>query len=105
MREQGTGSRSDYYDLQIRDEQLKRLPSGQMQVVMSHATKGMVHKHIHVRRPYEHFIAGTANNLFPSMAGLMADSRGLNLRFPSLDLEAKRTDYAGKKTARGGRKS
>jgi hypothetical protein len=102
--EQGTGSRSDYYDLQIRDEQLKRLPSGQMQVVMSDATKGMVHKHIHVRRPYEHFIAGTANNLFPSMAGLMADSRGLNLRFPTLDLEAKRTDYAGKKTARGGRK-
>jgi hypothetical protein len=25
--EQGTGSRSDYYDLQIRDEQLKRLPA------------------------------------------------------------------------------
>jgi hypothetical protein len=24
--DQGTGSRSDYYDLQIRDEQLKRLP-------------------------------------------------------------------------------
>jgi hypothetical protein len=35
----------------------------------------------------------------------MADSQGLNLRFPTLDLEAKRTDYAGKKTARGGRKS
>jgi hypothetical protein len=64
----------------------------------------MVHKHIHVRRPYEHFISGTVNNLFPSMAGLMSDSRGLNLRFPTLDLEAKRTDYAGKKTARGGRK-
>ena len=49
--EQGTGSRSDYYDLQIRDEQLKRLPRGQMQVVMSDPDKGMVHKHIHVRRP------------------------------------------------------
>jgi hypothetical protein len=64
-----------------------------------------VHKHIHVRRPYEHYISGTENNLFPSMLGLMSDSRGLNLRFPSLDLEAKRTDYAGKNTSRGGRKS
>ena len=103
--EQGTGSRSDTYEMQIRDEQLKRLPSGQMQVAMSDVNKGMVLKHVHVRRPFEHFIAGGANNLFPSMAGLMSDSRGLNLRFPSLDLEAKRTDYAGKKTARGGRKS
>ena len=40
-----------------------------------------------------------------SMAELMQDSQGMNLRFPTLDLEAKRTDYAGKKTARGGRKA
>jgi len=104
--EQGTGSKSDYYEMQISDEQLKCLPNGQMQVVMSDAVKGMVHKHIHVRRPYEHFIADTeTTNLYPAMAVLMSCSKGLNLRFPFLELEAKRTDYAGKKTARGGRKS
>jgi hypothetical protein len=103
--EQGTGSRSDTYEMQIRDEQLKRLPTGQMQVAMSDTTKGMVLKHVHVRRPFEHFIASKTNNLFPSMASLMSDSEGLNLRFPTLDLEAKRTDYAGKRTARTGRKS
>ncbi len=103
--EQGTGSRSDYYEMQIRDEQLKCLPNGQMQVLMSDKVKGMIHKHVHVRKPYEHFIADAANNLFPTMAALMAHSQGLNLRFPSLELGAKRTDYAGKKAARGGRKS
>ena len=104
--EQTSGTKSDFYELQIRDEQLKRLPRGQMQVVMSDPDKGMVHKHIHVRKPDEHFIANKEiNNLYPSMAELMQDSQGLNLRFPTLDLEAKRTDYAGKKTARGGRKS
>jgi hypothetical protein len=77
-----------------------------MQVVMSDPDKGMVHKHIHVRRPDMHFIANKEiNNLYPSMAELMQDSQGLNLRFPTLDLEAKRTDYAGKKTVRSGRKS
>jgi hypothetical protein len=104
--EQTSGTKSDSYELQIRDEQLKRLPRGQMQVVMSDPDRGMVHKHIHVRKPDEHFIANKEiNNLYPSMAELMQDSQGLNLRFPTLDLEAKRTDYAGKKTARGGRKS
>ena len=103
--EQGTGSRSDYYEMQVRDEQLKCLPNGQMQVLMSDKVKGMIHKHVHVRKPYEHFISDSANNLYPTMAGLMAESQGLNLRFPSLELEAKRTDYAGKKAARGGRKS
>jgi len=104
--EQTSGTKSDFYELQIRDEQLKRLPRGQMQVVMSDPDKGMVHKHIHVRRPDMHFIANKEiNNLYPSMAELMQDSQGLNLRFPTLDLEAKRTDYAGKKTVRSGRKS
>jgi hypothetical protein len=102
--EQGTGSKSDVYEMQIRDEQLKRLPSGQMQVVMSDAAKGLAHKHVHVRRPYQHFIADSENNLYPTMAVLMSESQGLNLRFPTLELESKRTDYAGKRAARGGRK-
>jgi GTPase SAR1 family protein len=102
--EQGTGSKSDSYELLIRDEQLKCLPNGQMQILMSDKVNGMVHKHVHVREPFGHFIAESTNNLFPSMAGLMAESCGLNLRFPTLELESKRTDYSGKKTARSGRK-
>jgi len=71
-----------------------------MQVVMSDPDKGMVHKHIHVRKPDEHFIANKEiNNLYPSMAELMQDSQGLNLRFRPSTWKQKRTDYAGKKTA------
>ena len=75
--EQTSGTKSDFYELQIRDEQLKRLPRGQMQVVMSDPDKGMVHKHIHVRRPDEHFIANKEiNNLYPVYGGADAGFTG-----------------------------
>jgi hypothetical protein len=102
--EQGSGSKSEYYDTRVRDEQLKALPTGQMQVLMSDKDLGLVHKHVHIRKPFEHFIKDGGNNLYPAMERLMSESEGLNLRFPVLELEAKRTDRAGKKPARDGRR-
>jgi len=101
--EQGSGSRSEAYELAIRDEMLKRLPTGQMQAVMTDKVKGLKHLHIHVRKPVEHFFMTEVNSLYPAMLTPMSANQGLNLRFPTLDLEAKRNDHAGKRTkgARG----
>jgi hypothetical protein len=102
--EQGSGNKSEYYDTRVRDEQLKALPTGQMQVLMSDRDLGLVHKHVHIRKPFEHFIKADGNNLYPAMESRMSESGGLNLRFPELELEAKRTDRGGKRPMRDGRK-
>jgi hypothetical protein len=65
---------------------------------------GLVHKHVHIRKPFEHFIKDGGNNLYPAMESLMSESGGLNLRFPELELEAKRTDRVARKSARDGRR-
>lgn len=91
-RERGTASKQEVYDMLLRDEQLKRLPSGQMQVLMSDPTKGLKNLHVHVREPLEHYFMGEIANLYPLMETPMWMSDGLHLRFPRLELEEKRTD-------------
>jgi hypothetical protein len=102
LEDRGRGSRSEVYETAIRDEQLKRLPSGQMQVLMTDQQIGLKHLHVHVRRPLAHFFMGDpddaetasypVNCLYPSMESPMWLTDGLNLRFPSGDLEEKRND-------------
>ena len=102
LEDRGRGSRSEVYETAIRDEQLKRLPSGQMQVLMTDQQVGLKHLHVHVRRPMAHFFMGDpddaetatypVNCLYPSMESPMWLTDGLNLRFPTGDLEEKRND-------------
>jgi hypothetical protein len=100
--EQGSGTKSEAYEIAIRDEMLKRLPTGQMQALMTDKVKGLKHLHIHVRKPAEHFLMTAVNNLYPAMLTPMCTNEGLNLRFPVLDLEANRNDHA-RKGAKGTR--
>jgi hypothetical protein len=104
LEDRGIGSRSEYYETAIRDEQLKKLPSGQMQVLMTDQQLGLKHLHIHVRRPIGHFFMGDpdpdpkvlpqypVNCFYPSMETPMWTLEGLNLRFPTLELEEQRND-------------
>jgi hypothetical protein len=71
---------------------LKALPTGQMQMLMSDHVKGLVHKHIHVRQSFEHYVKTNGNNLYPALTELMSESGGLNLRFPDSSLAQQSTE-------------
>jgi hypothetical protein len=99
VQESGLGSRSEVYETEIRDEQLKRLPTGQMRVLMTDQQIGLKHMHIHVNEPIGHFFMGgekdDAGNhayyvdwLYPTLESPMCEGDGLNLRFPLLDLDS-----------------
>ncbi len=100
--EQGSGSKSEIYETAVTDEMLKRLPRGQMQALMSDPIVGLKHLHVHVRQPYAHFLQdGKREHLNPQMRSLKRFSNGLNLCFPSLDLEEARTDRGGRRGRNG----
>lgn len=84
--ERGLGSRSQAYETVITDEMLKRLPNGQMQALMSDPVRGLVHKHVHVQLPVEHYLMNGLNNLYPRLLTPKRFNGGLNLLLPPLDL-------------------
>lgn len=83
----GEGSRSQQYDTRITDDNLRRLPNGQMMAITADSQLGMKHYHINFRRPFAHYFMGAGNNLYPAMRTPAFLSEGLNLRFADLNLD------------------
>src|SRR3974377_301918 len=48
-----TGSEREEREYRAKDERIKNLPKGQMQILMTDDTEGTLQRHLHVRRPQE----------------------------------------------------
>jgi hypothetical protein len=89
--EEGTeGSQTEIKETLAQDEHIKKMPVGQMEILMTDPFRGTIHKHVHIKKAFSHWLPQVPMNVYPKLDTVGADSHGLNLSFPVPDLEEKR---------------
>jgi len=79
--ETGTGSESDIKETRAREDHIKNLPVGQMEVLMIDNREGTRYSHLHVRRAPRYELEGIRPALYPKMHSYLDPEVGVNLRF------------------------
>ena len=79
--ETGTGSESDIKETRAREDHIKNLPVGQMEILMVDSREGTRYSHLHVCRAPSFRIDGFAPRLYPQMHSYLDPEIGVNLRF------------------------
>jgi hypothetical protein len=79
--ETGTGSESDIKETRARDDHIKNLPVGQMEILMVDNREGTRHSHLHVRRAPSFRLEGMESSLYPKMHRYLDPEVGVSLRF------------------------
>ena len=79
--ETGTGSESDIKETRAREDHIKNLPVGQMEILMVDNREGTRYSHLHVRRAPRFEIEGLKPSLYPKMHSRLDPEIGVNLRF------------------------
>ena len=102
--EEDTGSQAEVLDTTAQDEHLKKMPTGQMELLMSDPTQGLILQHLQIRPPIRHFPAELPPPLYPALAVKREESEGLHLRFPVPELEERREELMRRKSWRGGKR-
>jgi hypothetical protein len=88
--ETGTGSESDIKETRAREDHIKNLPVGQMEILMVDNREGTRYSHLHVRRAPSFRIEGLAPRLYPKMHSYLDPEIGVNLRFKETDTRKQR---------------
>ncbi len=89
--EEGTeGSQTEIKDTLAQDEHIKKMPVGQMEILVTDPILGTIHQHLHIKRASSQWLPRVPMNLYPKLDTLATESHGLNLSFPVPDLEDKR---------------
>jgi len=79
--ETGTGSESESKETRAREEHVKNLPVGQMEILMVDSQEGTRYSHLHVRRAPSFRLDGLTPCLYSKMHSLLDPEVGVNLRF------------------------
>jgi hypothetical protein len=79
--ETGTGSESEIKETRAREDHIKNLPVGQMEILMVDSREGTRHSHLHVRQAPRFEIEGSAPSFYPRMDSCLDAEIGVNLRF------------------------
>jgi len=79
--ETGTGSESDIKETRAREDHVKNLPVGQMEILMVDHREGTRHSHLHVRQAPRFEIEGLVPSIYPRMHSYLDPQVGVNLRF------------------------
>ena len=79
--ETGTGSESEIKETRAREDHIKNLPVGQMEILMVDNREGTRHSHLHVRRAPRFELEGLRPSLYPRMHSYLDPDLGVNLRF------------------------
>jgi hypothetical protein len=89
--EEGTeGSQTEIKDTLAQDEHIKKMPVGQMEMLVTDPILGTIHQHLHIRKASSQWLPRVPMNVYPKLDTLESESHGLNLSFPAPDLEEKR---------------
>ena len=88
--ETGTGSESDIKETRAREDHIKNLPVGQMEILMVDSREGTRHSHLHVRRAPRFEVEGLGPSLYPKMHSYLDPEMGVNLRFREPENRKKR---------------
>ena len=84
------GSQTEIKDTLAQDEHIKKMPVGQMEMLVTDPILGTIHKHLHIRKASSHWLARVPMNVYPKLLTVASDTHGLNLSFPTPELEEKR---------------
>jgi type IV secretory pathway TraG/TraD family ATPase VirD4 len=86
-----TGAAMEREDKEYRakDLDVKTLPKGQMQILMTDDARGVLHSRLHVRAPEEIRVPCFEPELYPRLRQSVAESQGANLRFKNPEIAAK----------------
>ena len=84
------GSQTEIKDTLAQDEHIKKMPVGQMEMLVTDPILGTIHKHLHIRKASSHWLPRVPMNVYPKLTTVASDSHGLNLSFPNPELEEKR---------------
>jgi hypothetical protein len=76
-------------EYRAKDLDVKTLPKGQMQILMTDDARGVLHSRLHVRAPEEIRVPCFEPELYPRLRHSMAESHGANLRFKNPEAAAK----------------
>jgi hypothetical protein len=76
-------------EYRVRDLDVKTLPKGQMQILMTDDTRGVLHSRLHIRAPEDACLPYFEPELFARMDPSRADTRGAYLRFKTPEVAAK----------------
>jgi hypothetical protein len=79
--ETGLGSESEAKETRAREDHIKNLPVGQMEILMVDSREGTLHSHLHVRRAPSYRLDGIDQYLYPKMNSRLKPEVGVNLRF------------------------
>ncbi len=83
--EVGTGSESEIKETRAREEHIKNLPVGQMEILMVDNREGTRYSHLHVRRAPSFRLEGLSPRLYPKMQSYLDPAVGVNLRFQEVE--------------------
>jgi hypothetical protein len=79
--ETGTGSESEIKETRAREDHIKNLPVGQMEILMVDNREGTRYSHLHVRRAPRFELEALRPSLYPRMQSYLDPNLGVNLRF------------------------
>jgi hypothetical protein len=97
--EQAAGTQTEVYDSAAKDEHLKRMPTGQMEALVTDHRRGAILEHIHVRQGVQSLlIESPAAAFYPPLTVCRKKSKGLHLTFSGMPLQL--TDTPTKRTTR-----
>jgi hypothetical protein len=86
-----TGAATEREDKEYRakDLDVKTLPKGQMQILMTDDARGVLHSRLHVRAPMEVQVPCFEPELFSCLRHSRTDMQGANLRFKNPEIAAR----------------
>ena len=79
--ETGMGSESDIKETRAREDHIKNLPVGQMEMLMVDSLEGTRYSHLYVRQAPRFEMEGIVPWLYPRMHSHLDPQVGVNLRF------------------------
>lgn len=101
--EQDAGTQTEVTGTAAKDEHLKRMPTGQMEALVTDHRQGAILEHIHVRQGVQSLlIESPAAALYPLLAVCRTDSTGLNLTFSETPFQQADTRTTRRTPVRGG---
>jgi hypothetical protein len=87
----GSGSETETTETRSKDEHLKNLPCGQMEILMTDNRLGTLHSHLHIRFPQQYQFPGFTPMIYPRTYSPQSRDRGANLRFHDPVLSSRNT--------------
>src|SRR5262249_28220403 len=91
----GRGSETEIRETRSKDERIKNLPRGQMEILMTDHRLGTLHSHLHIRLPQEHRFPGFQPIIYPRLYSPESRHLGANLRFKSPEMSQRASRLQG----------